>query len=119
MDLCPECLGRKFVYSPGGRAPKLPCPICQPSRAPEAAAPKLGKYCHACEAIPIHGYCNLAGCPTGRLRDRDFWAEGCDVFALSEGGGLCIATAADAEIAETIVDALTRTHLQAKGDDHG
>lgn len=27
-NLCPTCLGRKFVYSPGGRAPKLPCPTC-------------------------------------------------------------------------------------------
>jgi hypothetical protein len=27
-NLCPTCLGRAFVYSPGGRAPKLPCPTC-------------------------------------------------------------------------------------------
>lgn len=27
--LCPECLGRGFVYAPGGYAPKLPCPTCE------------------------------------------------------------------------------------------
>ena len=70
----------------------------------------LGKFCDACQAIPIHGYCNLAGCPTGRLRDREFWADGCNVMALSEGGGNTIATAVDAEISQTIVDALTTTH---------
>ena len=26
--LCPECLGRGFVYSPGGYAPRLECPVC-------------------------------------------------------------------------------------------
>lgn len=28
MNICPTCLGRDFVYSPGGYAPKLPCPTC-------------------------------------------------------------------------------------------
>lgn len=28
----------------------------------------LGKFCHACQAIPVAGYCNLAGCPKADLR---------------------------------------------------
>lgn len=34
--LCPECLGRNFVYSPGGYAPKLACPVCGKGPIPKA-----------------------------------------------------------------------------------
>lgn len=114
-DLCPEGLGRKFVYSPGGYAPKLPCPICQAQPPLSRAIPSLGKFCHACQAIPIHGYCNIAGCPTGRLRDREFFALDNLVMAASEGGANEIATAQDEEIANTIADALTKAHAP-RGD---
>jgi len=75
----------------------------------------LGKFCHACQAIPIHGYCNIAGCPTGRLRDREFFAIDNLVMAASEGGANDIATAQDEEIANTIADALTKAHAP-RGD---
>lgn len=78
---------------------------------------ELGKYCHACEAIPVHGYCHLAGCPTGRLRDREFFAVDNLVMAASEGGANGIATAQDEEIASTIADALTKAHAAVpRGD---
>lgn len=34
MSLCPTCLGKNFVYSPGGYAPKLHCPTCGKGPAP-------------------------------------------------------------------------------------
>lgn len=77
----------------------------------------LDKYCNACEAFPIHGYCLLAGCPTGRLRDREFFAVDNLVMAASEGGANGIATAQDAEIASTIADALTKAHAAVPRDD--
>lgn len=49
MKLCPECLGRGFIYSPGGYAPQLPCPTCK------------GSECRACEGSGLErwvGYGN-------------------------------------------------------------
>lgn len=49
----------------------------------------LSKFCHACQAIPAAGYCNLAGCPNvpaqqtawGNLANsqRQLDADGCEV----------------------------------------
>lgn len=69
----------------------------------------LGKFCQACQAIPSAGYCKFSGCPNKPLRrlyDREFCATGRDILALSEGGGMVIAKAADAEIAAEIADML-------------
>ncbi|MBS0370968.1 MAG: hypothetical protein JSS57_17440 [Proteobacteria bacterium] len=42
-NLCTECLGRNFVYSPGGYAPKLPCPVCGKGPTPRAATVALSQ----------------------------------------------------------------------------
>lgn len=67
----------------------------------------LGKYCHACQAIPAAGYCNLANCPTAnfedlKLADREYFAMGKDVFCASEGGALIVADAIDSDMATII-----------------
>lgn len=36
-SLCPTCLGKHFVYSPGGYAPKIHCPTCGKGPIPKAA----------------------------------------------------------------------------------
>lgn len=43
MTLCPTCLGKHFVYSPGGYAPKLHCPTCGKGPAPKGATMTLAE----------------------------------------------------------------------------
>lgn len=33
------------------------------AKLPEVMRPVLGRFCQACQAIPIVGYCKLADCP--------------------------------------------------------
>lgn len=81
----------------------------------------LGKFCTACQAIPIHGYCHLAGCPMPRpdpFAGREFFGDGLTVMCVSDGGGMGIATAIDAEMAARIAERLqtatdARERLQA------
>lgn len=79
----------------------------------------LGKFCKACQAIPAAGYCNLAGCPNKpprRLFGREFCASGRDILALSDGGGMVIAKAADTEIAAEIAELLNAVVPTRYGD---
>ncbi len=60
-------LGTGEGGSSGGRVHAAPDGATEGQHsAGQEQLPPLGHYCRACDAIPKHGYCNLAGCPMPR-----------------------------------------------------